>query len=626
MSDTQLPAYPASRRRASKEADSAYAHTGPQQLAKQPARPKGRTPSNAEWLKLRGHLEARLAMLRSWRFTWAQHWTLLEAYLLPRRGIFINETQPTPNTMVRGGVINQNIIDPTGTQAMRICAAGLMSGLMSPGRPWFKLKPAMFSRDDLGEDIANWFDEVESRMYQVMGRSNFYDSGSQMFEDLSTFGTGPMLIYEDDRDVIRCYLNCPGEYFLAVGPDQRINGLYRMFVWTTTQIVEFFGLEACPRDVQELWRTKGSGLDMEHIVACALEPNFPVATPGSGEAGVLPGGFTWREVYWVWGKSTDWPLAMTGFIDPPHVCPRWAVTSNDPYGRSVGMDVLQDVMQLQEMTRQEAEGILKLLRPPMMADMSMKNEPNSTIPGGIMFVAGLSADKGMRPIYQVNPDIKATTESKIEIQKRIKTGFFNDLFLMIAEAGKDMTAYEVAQRQQEKLQVLGPVTERWQNEFASPAIKRIFRIMERKGLLPPLPKDLIGIPLGIEYISPLAMAQKAASTTSMERYAQVVGNMAAVYPEAKPMLKPVEFLREYGQLIGVKSSVMGSDKDVAAFMQQMQQQAAQAQAQQQSAVAVQGAQQLSQTDVGGGVNALQLLAGRGGAGGGLAGATPAGRA
>lgn len=582
-------------------------------MARQAVKPRGKTPKNPNWIKLRAHFEARLSMLTNWRFSWMMHYQLLEAYILPRRGAFINATQPTPNTMNRGQAINQNIIDPTGTQAMRICAAGLMSGLMSPGRPWFKLKPSLFPRDQVDADASTWFDEVEDRMYQVMARSNFYDAGAQLFEDLTVFGTAPQIIYEDDSDVIRCYGACPGEYYLAVGSDGRINGLYRMFVWTVAQIVEYFELENCPRDVQELWATKGASLEVEKIVAHSIEPNFAVAGIGD-EVGVVPGGFPWRECYWCWGAASDYPLAMSGFNDPPHLCPRWATTSNDPYGRSAGMDALPDIMQLQVETKEKAQAIQKMNRPPMLASIDLKNEPSSTIPGGITYVAQLGPDRGMRPVYTVNPEIREMMEDLKEIQQRIKVGFFNDLFLMIAEAGKDMTAYEVAQRQQEKLQVLGPITERWQNEYASPAIKRIFRIMERKRLLPPLPKSLIGVPLGIEYVSLLAMAQKVAATTSMERYAQITGNLAAVYPEARAMLKPVAFLREYGGLIGVPAAVMGSDSDVAVFMANMQKAQQQQQVQQQTMTAVAGAQQLSQTDVGGGANALSMLLGRSGGG------------
>lgn len=585
-----------------------YETSGPAQLAAQGS-PFGADAINTTWISLRGHLENRLGMLRNWRTSWLEHYTLLETYLLPRRGIFIGVAWPTPNANIRGLPINQNIIDPTGTQAMRICASGMMSGLMSPGRPWFKLKPAMFDREDIDASGQEWFEEVEDRMYQVMARSNFYDSGAQMFEDLVTFGTGPVIIYEDERDIIRCYNPCCGEYLLASSNANRVESMYRQFVMTISQIVEMFGIENCPRDVQEMWRTKGSAIDFEKLIAHAIEPNFPVQTGGGKEIGVIKGDFTWREVYWVWGSTDSYPLSIRGFKDQPHVVPRWATTSNDPYGRSPGMDALPDVMQLQRETSRKLEAIEKLVRPPLLASMELKNEPSSILPGHLTYVSQLGPEKGMRPIYTVNPEIKEMMEDLAQIQQRIQKGFFNDLFLMLSEATKDMTAYEVAQRQQEKLQVLGPVVERFQNEFASPAIKRIFSIMKRKGLLPPLPDSLKGIPLGLEYISMLSLAQKASATAGLERYAQMTAQTAQVYPEAKAMLKPIEFLQKYGDQLGVARSVIGTQADVDAYRQMIQQQQQAQEGLAAASTALEGAKSLSDTDVGGGQNALSMMLG-----------------
>jgi len=66
------------------------------------------------------------------------HWADLAAHILPRRYHWLI----TPNTMIRGREINRNITDTTVTKAFRICCAGLMSGLTSPSRPWFKLGAA----------------------------------------------------------------------------------------------------------------------------------------------------------------------------------------------------------------------------------------------------------------------------------------------------------------------------------------------------------------------------------------------------------------------------------------------------------------------------------------------------
>ena len=595
----------------------AYETAGPQQLVNQPSKAPARPAlgANTEWSQLKLHLEARLSMLRSWRFSWAEHWQLLETYILPRRGIFINTAQPTPNTMIRGIAINEAILDPTGTIAMRKCAAGMMSGLMSPSRPWFKLKPALFDRDAANAEAQEWFEEVEDRMYTVMGRSNFYDAGAQMFEDLVTFGTGPQIIYEDDKDIIRCYVPCCGEYFISSSSAMRVEPLYRLFVLTISQIVEMFGLENCPADVQSMWQTKGGSLEVERLVAHAIEPNFPIASPSYGDIGVVKGDFTWREAYWIYGSSGERPLSMRGFKEQPHICPRWAVTSNDAYGRSVGMDTLPDIMQLQVMRKREAEGLEKLNRPPMLASKELKNEPSSILPGRVTYVDQLGPEKGMRPIYTVTPQTAEMSQLIEKLQVRIQQGFFNDLFLMLeTAANKDMTAYEVAQRQQEKLQVLGPVIERLQNECLAPAIKRIFRIMERKGLLPPMPKSLQATTLGIEYIGMMALAQKATETGALERFAAGMGKMMAIKPEVNDTWDGIEWSREYAESQFLSKRIMNSPEKIAQLQKARAQQQQAANQAQMLQAAVSGAQALGNTSIAPDTALGAMVGGGGGSG------------
>jgi len=595
----------------------AYESAGPAQLAQQPAQaPKRQYTPNEDWQILKQHAEARLNMMRAWRFSWAQHWQLLETYLLPRRGIFINTAMPTPNTMIRGVPINQAIVDPTATYAMRRCAAGMMSGLMSPSRPWFKLKEALKSRKESDADAQQWFEEVEDLMYDIMARSNFYDAGAQMFEDLVTFGTGPMIIYEDSMDVIRCYNPCCGEYFLGSSSAQRVEPLYRQFVFTISQIVEMFDLENCPRDVQQMWQQKGSALETEKIVCHAIEPNFSVQPNDThSKVGVVPGDFAWREIYWIWGSSDEYPLSMRGFVDQPHIAPRWAVTSNDPYGRSVGMDVLPDIMQLQVESLRKAEAIEKMVRPPMLASMELKNEPSSILPGKVTYVNQLGPEKGMRPMYTVDPKIEHLTADLKEVQQRVREGFFNDLFMMLeTSSNKNMTAYEVAQRQQEKLQVLGPVIERLQNEALGPAIKRVFRILERKNRLPPLPPSLQNTRLGIEYVGMLSIAQRAASTAGLERFAGTMGTMQAADPETADLWDRDEWARTYAEDLFLPKRIMRPEKQVKQMRAQRMEKVAQQEQMGAAMVGIEGAKTLSEIDIGGGQNAIAAMLGNAPAG------------
>ena len=76
-----------------------------------------------------------------------------------------------------------------------------------------------------------------------------------------------------------------------------------------------------------------------------------------------------------------------------------------------------------------------------------------------------------------------------------------------------MTAREVMERTQEKLQQLGPVVERLLSEFLNPIIERVYSVLDRAGVFPPVEDEelldqLNGQEVKIEYISPLAQAQK----------------------------------------------------------------------------------------------------------------------
>ncbi len=469
---------------------------------------------------------------------------------------------------------------------------------------------------EIDSDARAWLDETEDKIYRVLAGSNFYQSLAQELEDTTCFGTAPTIIYEDEKDLIRCYNPAVGEYYLATGATMRVDGLYRAFLMTVSQMVDFFGVDNCPPEVQTLWNQKGSALDMERIVAHSIEPNYAVE---GDKIGKIPGNFTWREVYWVYGAGSTQPLSQKGYVDQPFTATRWATQSNDAYGRSPGMDALPDVMQLQVMTRRMAEAIEKQVRPPLVADMSLKNQPSSILPGHVTYVANLSAGTGMRPIYEVSPDIKAMAMNIAQIQERIKKEFFNDLFAMFSDVPQGrMTAFETAARQSEKLSQISPMIESFLSESLKPRLKRVFSIMKRKGLISPPPKSLHGIPLDVEFVSILAQASKASATGGMERIASLLGNMAAVFPDVIDNLNPDIFIDEMNELLGNPSKILRGPEEIA----QIRQRKAQQQAQQQKMVEAQhmaktasigadAANTLSQTQIGGSASALSQMLGGG---------------
>src|SRR6185312_13847611 len=598
--------------------EAAYENAGPSLLAMQPVTlPSLDDKPDPNWGALYEHLQSRMAMLRTWRWTWWAHWARLAEFILPYRYKWL----VTANSMTRGSPLNQSIVDETPTLAMRVCASGMLDGLMGRSRPWFKLGgPPDWQAD--AQALA-WLDDTEQKLYQVFAESNFYGAMAQMFEDEATFGTSPVVIYEDFEEVIRCYVPCAGEYYLATGGRLSVDTLYREFTYTVSQIVDFFGLKSCPDEVRKAWQEGGGTIEREFVVAHSIEPNFEIANrrkgPGNGFRPV-PSHFTFRETYWLKGIKTARPLSVRGFTERPFVVARWSVTANDAYGRGPGMDALPGSAQLQVEQMRKGEFIDKLVRPPMGASPKMKNEPSSIIAGQVTYTSTGNGEKGFWPLFQVQPQaLGPMVEDVKEVQERVDRCFFVPVFQAITrmEGVEPRNELELSLRQGEAIQQLGPVIDLHEGEVASPAIKRVAGILMKRGMLLPLPPSMRGVPVQIKHISMLRLAQRAAATAPMEQTLAFAGRLAegaqaAGLPSPLRNFNLDKTVRTYAEDLAYPAGDMRSTDEVAQMDQAAAQEKQAAQTMVAGQAAVNAAQGLSQVNVGGGRNAVQALLGTGG--------------
>ena len=590
-----------------------YEHLTPLVLAGMDLDPPAQKPL-AAWPQLYAHVEARLAGLRIWRYSRWRRAALLAQYILPYRYHWL----VTPNVLNRGEPRNASIIDSTATQAMRVAATGLFSGLMSPWRPWFKLSPQI-ENFEIDAEGRKWLDDTTDRILAVMAGSNFYKVGAQMFEDVATFATSPMILYEDEVDVIRCYLPCMGEYYLGSGARLEDDTLYREYTYTVAQIVEWFGLAACPDEIRGMWTQGGSALEKEYVVAHAIEPNFPLMGRDGNRLPVLSGGFAYREVYWLRGHPGRAPLSLRGFHEKPFVVSRWVTRSNDAYAFGPGDDALGDTIELQMLTREKGRVIQQISKPSMGANPELENKPSSIIPGETTFVSTSNGQKGFWPLFEPNPQaIPALTEDIKEVQGRINRAYRTDVFLMISqmEGIQPRNELELQQRIGEKIQQLGPVIENFEGEFATPAVERIIAIMFRRNLLKPPPPSLRGIPIGVEYTSQMKLAQNAAQTAVIERAMAFLGGLtegalAAGEPPPIRIVNMDDMGRDYADRVGLPARLLYSKQQIAENDALKAKQQAANQALQASLPAVQAAEGLSRIPVGGGMSAVGALLGSG---------------
>jgi hypothetical protein len=577
-------------------------------------------PIDGKDLALFTYVQGRLMGLRVNRYSFWTHWRELADYFLPRRYKWI----VTPNQMGRGSPINQHILDSTGVICARNLASGILSGKSSPTRPWFKLRVGIQDTTQT-TPVSLWLSECERILYMIFAESNFYNCIAQFYYDLVVFGTAALLIYEDHDNVVNCYNPCAGEFYVDIDGRYRPTVFYREFTMTVDAVVNRFGYDNCSESTQMLYDDKGgANRTRELVVAHAIEPN------DDGNAGRfgIPDRWAFREVYWEWGGSASPQsnavaqpgfLSKRGFYENPAIVGRWDLVSNDAYGRGPGMDALPDQKQLQLESRRKAQAIDKMVNPPLVADVQLKNQPASLLPGGITYVSGYAASgkPGFSSVYDTKFPVNEITEDLNEVRARISKTFFNDVLMTASqfETRSNITAVEWDMRKSESMVLLGPALERIDHEVLGPIIDRVFGIASRvrfadgSTLLPPPPQEIAGQMINVDYISTLTQAQQAASAGGIERVLQIVGNLAGVDPSVMDNLDIDYTVDKYSHLLNNDPKMIRSPEQLAQIRQQRQQQAQQAQQAEIAEKLSKGAQTLSQTDVGGGNNALQAMLG-----------------
>lgn len=565
-----------------------------------PAPPLNAVPRQS----LKTRIRTRWTRLVSERTPWVAIWKQQADFILPRR------FRDTPSMRNRP-VPNDKLINNTPAQAARTLASGLMSGLTSPARPWFRLAvPSARRGKPASPEVKAWLNAVEQVLRDVLVRSNIYNCLAHIYGDLGTYATAAMIVEEDDYEVVRGYTLPLGSFVLITSARGQVNGLVREVPLTVAQTVEQFGYSACSQRVKELW-DRGQYEEFVDILHAIL-PNEQYI-PGHLAAPHMRFRSFWFEARE--DMQSDTFLRTGGFHEFPAMAPRWNVTGTDTYGTGPGFDALGDAKALQLLERRKAMVVDRITNPPMVAPTALKAGRASLMPGDVTYVDRVSGGQGFEPAISIHPQAISAIDAVIRAhEERINKAFYADLWLAMTmdDRNERATAREVSERHEEKLLALGPTLERLHDELLDKLIERVYGICERRGLIPPPPQELSGASIRVEYISIMAAAQRLLGVSAVERLASFVGNLAAAKPEVLDKIDFDRVVDDYADMLGTAPDLLASDDAVAQIRQNRAQAAAQKAAQEQAAQVgpdmAKSAHLLSQTDVNGTSALNRLLA------------------
>lgn len=489
----------------------------------------------------------RFNAIRAEGLLWWPAGIALSKWIDPLRGSF--EAYPTKRAMLPDYSV---ILNNHATQARGTMASGLSSGMTSQSMPWLRL--TMDNLDQFSTpEIRKWLDDCQKILYGMLDKSNIYSCINNAYEELAQFGTACFIVLEDYDDVVRGRDFTFGQYFLGTDNKGRVNTFGREFWMQVGQVVKNFGFENCSPQVQQLWNTNyvDNWIKIRHLI----EPN-DTRMPQMADFKNMP----IRSVYWDVADGTETFLACRGFKKFPIIAPRWKTNTTDQtYGYGPGWYALGNTRQLQKTNLDKLLAQEKSQNPPMQADANVDGHV-STIPGGLTRTSSNNVpNAGVRPAYQVQYDANSFIESMQDIKDQIDKDFFVNLFMMLINGDNtNMTATEVAERQQEKIMMMGPILYKLQTELLDPLVELLFHIAEENNLLPPPPQEIAGMAIKVQYISILAQAQKSLGVQQINRIIAFIQTVNEATNNTVPIADGFDFdeaLREVIEMEGAPAKL-----------------------------------------------------------------------
>jgi hypothetical protein len=561
----------------------------------------------SDGVQLRTYYESLRSALSDEQSTWLPHWYDLSRFMAPQNQRF------EPDDVDTGYRRDQAIIDNTATLALRTLSGGIMSTICSPSQTWFKLLPVHFDIQD-DKEAQEWLADVEDKTRTLLIKSNAYLALHTAFEDMATYGTTAFAVLEDERDVIRCHPFPIGSYYLSGDTARRVDFCMRVVNMKVRELVDRFGFAAVDSATQVQYESNSGGLKEEwkQVVHVVHRNKYFGDGPQIG-TDKMPWASNYYQLdsYKTTGpKSEIGLLSRGGFEEFPIIACRWRVTGENVYGWSPAMDALGDTMQLQLLTKRIMQAHDKMVNPPMVASPSLAKDNVSILPGGITYADTRDGAHGFKPAFQVQYNLEHAQQNIRETQKRINSALYVDMFLMFAQSDRrEQTAEEVRAKREEKMLVMGPVTERANDEMLGPFLWRVMAIAERRGIYLPRPQSLVNKgAIRIEFVSVNAQAQRLQGIANMDRMNAMIGSVAGIDPSVLDIVDYDEFTKKYAELLGVPPEVVRDANELAAIRKQRADQQAQAQQADNAQKLAASAANLSKADVSSG-NALGLLRG-----------------
>jgi hypothetical protein len=523
------------------------------------------------------HLRERYEGLKSSteRTNCEGHWQEVAELVSPRKIDFVGMRTPGEKRMTK-------VYDSTGIHANEMLAAGLHGMATNPASKWFSLRMVAGNTTDANGErtsinevpavqqyLADAEDVMWSKIYQP--GTNFTTTLHEAYLDLGSFGTAVIYVGQRDDNGLLFESRPLAECVICENADGRVDTLFRCTSYTVRQMMQLERKGTWKKISEETRKKYDDKLYDDKVEV--IHAVFPREEQEYGKKDRL--NMPFASVYFE--REACHFLEESGFPEFPYLVPRWSKYAAEVYGRSPAMTALPDIKMLQATELTLIKLLQKAADPPIgIRDDSIIGAAR-TVPGGLMYFRG-DPREAMMPMPVSIQGIQAVVQKQTELRERILRTFFADIMRMTDRA--NMTATEVMQRTSEQMRLFGPLIGRLESELLGPMVDRIFGILSRLGQLPPAPQEIQEQEFTVEYVSPIATAQKQQAVNGIVQTFQLLGMFG---PEVAAQI--VQKRIDVDKMVTWLWDLFNNDPDLLRNEEALAQAAQMEQAQQQLAIA-----------------------------------------
>lgn len=508
-------------------------------------------------------------------------WRTQAKFLSPERFV---DTQPTQRNRERQST--RNILRNEGGRALRTFISGMMNGANSKARPWYDL--VMVDESKRSTTTDRYLSQVVKILNQHLQISNFYRVLPMSYKDIGIFSNSAYAMLPHDRYGFYFLPFAVGTYSIGTDSEGAVNQFSRDFSMTVRQVVEQYGVLKPTGHIDwsnfDPWIQTSyersnymQELTLNNLIVPNKNPNpnslmsaefmkfqsyTCVKSIGIGNNSIYETGHRYTNTNKKTAVSQMYPdrsdfVSVKGYEYFPVIVNRWEVAPEGDWGvDGPGHTAIEDIKSLQETEKYRLEAVAKLVKPPMVGPASLRRHQSSILAGGITYVDEATEGTKFRAAFEINPQLSELINSQVDYVKAIKSSFFEDLFLMMAQdkPTSHITAREIEERAAEKLVGIGPAMGQLDQDQNGPVIRNAFFLLSKmRGKLPVPPKEMQGADVRPEYISILAQAAKASmigSTDKLINFVDAIGKVTQD-PTLAKILKSDIVVRQYADYLGV---------------------------------------------------------------------------